>query len=806
MASDQPSKTLQRLPLSKNDGSNGSTANARFAHSGFSNAGMTSARFERPQKIDRVEELSVRRLFVLTALFLVVLVAMFMGKAGEEGSLRRTETALRVSQAASSCAREMSIASITGKSVRAVLSGCHPGGVSSVYYLSTGGDILALAGAADTINISSTVLGSLSLDKSKDTELALISGEARVSWRPLDAGGTVLVAAPASDIEQRTPAWVTYFLLLAATSLVVLSLVAALFRQNKSIEKAAQALTSLNEAKEGLSAGRASTWRFDPKTQTVEFAKSFLEPLGLGARDRKFTLREITALVHPNDLRVAVSIFSGEAKGAIDGVVRLRSPSGGWSRAYFRTSPEATRLKRSGVAMDLSGDASFSPGGAIAEMRLKDAIESIPEAFVLWDAQGRLAVWNARFASIFRFTAKTIRAGMSPRELAAAAEIGSELVLTYFAPNADVDEPTIELALPRNRWLSVSRRRTAEGGLVCVASNITEMKRRARAQLHKERELKETVADLEASRHELSDSIRKYEVEKHRAEDANRSKSEFLANMSHELRTPLNAINGFSEIMQSELYGPLGDPKYKEYVDDILSSGQHLLALIEDILDMSKIEAGKTSLDLERIDLERILDECGRLMVKRANDAGIKLTVSVSHAPAAFADARAAKQVTLNLLSNAVKFTPPGGEVSLTVEADLDCVTVIVSDTGVGIPRKDLPRLGAPFEMANNQPSNIRRGSGLGLALSSSLMELQGGLLAIASEEGNGASACASFPRRRNAQTRTPHFMRQSAYILSRTNVQAAERPSSAGFSGLPVSPGAGNVNTQPLVRPEAAE
>ncbi|MEO0398993.1 MAG: ATP-binding protein [Pseudomonadota bacterium] len=738
--------------------------------------------------LKRAEALSARRLMALAGLFMVALAAIFVGKTGEEADARRTETSLRVSQAAAGCARELSIASLTGKTVRTVLSGCHPGGVSTVYYLSTGGDILALAGASDEFEISSPVLGSLPLDRSVDMDLTLVSGEARASWRPLDAGGAILVAAPAGDIDRRSPVFLTYLLLFAATGLVVMSLMAAFIRQSRATNTAARAVVALNDSKEALASGRASAWRFDPQARSVSFSRSFLEPLGLGARDRRFSLREITALVHPRDLRTAISIFSGETAGAIDGVVRLRSPTGGWSRAYFRTSPDATRLKRSGVAIDLSGAKAFAPGAAIAQMRLKDAIESIPEAFVLWDAQGRLAVWNARFAAIFRLNAKTIRVGMSSKELSEAAQVGSEIVTNYFAPNAPINEQSIEISLPRDRWLAVSRRRTAEGGLVCVASNVTDVKRRARAQLRKERELKETVADLEASRRELSDSMRKYEVEKHRAEDANRSKSEFLANMSHELRTPLNAINGFSEIMQSELYGPLGDPKYKEYIDDILSSGQHLLALIEDILDMSKIEAGKIQLSPERVDLERVLNECARLMAKRANDAGVALNVSVAHAPTAFADARAAKQVALNLLSNAVKFTPHGGEVSLTVEADLDCVTVIVSDSGVGIPRGDLSRLGAPFETADNQPSNNKRGSGLGLALSSSLMELQGGLLAISSDEGAGTVACASFPRRRNAKARVPHFIRQSAHILSRPEklgARAAERS---------------------LVRPEAAE
>ncbi|MFN3960455.1 MAG: histidine kinase dimerization/phospho-acceptor domain-containing protein, partial [Parvularculaceae bacterium] len=417
-----------------------------------------------------------------------------------------------------------------------------------------------------------------------------------------------------------------------------------------------------------------------------------------------------------------------------------------------------------------------TPAAALAELRLKDAIESIPDAFVLWDAHGRLAAWNRRFAAIFRIDGKALSPGMSAADVTKAARAGAETIAQWFAPDAPIDEQSVEIDVGGDRWLRVARRRTAEGGLVCVASNVTDMKRQARAQKKKERELEATVSDLEASRRSLSETMRNYELEKRRAEEASRSKSEFLANMSHELRTPLNAINGFSEIMQSELYGPLGDAKYREYVNDILSSGQHLLELIDDILDMSRIEAGKLTLEPRRIELERILDECVRLVAKRASDAGVRLTASVGHAPAIFADPRAVKQVALNLLSNAIKFTGQGGEVTLTAEADLDGVTIIVADNGAGISKENLARLGQPFELIEDHLGKSLKGAGLGLALSKSLMEMQGGLLAIASQRGRGTVACASFPRRRDARVRLPQFIRAEAHVLTATPQSSEQR------------------------------
>ena len=724
----------------------------------------------------RVEALSPRRLALLTGFFILALAALLVTKLQEEVTARRVETELRVAQGVSNCANAMNVSIMTGSSVRKTLGDCHPKGSSAIYHLSTSGDVITPFGATDKVYLDAEIARSLPLDRSGQAVLDLSTVKAQAAWRPLDNGEALLVAAPAHDFYERTPIWFAYALILTAISLVTASLMGAFVRQSRAAAEAAGAVQSLHQANDALSAGRCCPWFYDGKTRTVMFSRTFLEPLGLGARDRLFSLREISALFHPDDLRDALAIFTGDTSGVTECIARLRDPSGAWSRVYLRTAPDATRFKRSGVAFDLAGAKSVSASAAIAEARLKDAIESIPEVFVLWDAQGRLAAWNRRFASIFRLETSTLSAGLTAADVAELAKVGGAIVTRYFGPDAALNEQSVEVSLKGDRWLHISRRRTAEGGLVCIASNVTDMKRRARAQKKKERVLQNAVTDLELSRKDLSETMHKYEVEKHRAEEASRSKSEFLANMSHELRTPLNAINGFSEIMQSELYGPLGDEKYKEYVDDILSSGQHLLELIEDILDMSKIEAGRIQLEPKRVELERILEESARLVAKRAKDADVTLTTSVAHAPAAWADARAVKQVALNLLSNAIKFTDPGGEVTLTAEADLDSVTIIVADSGAGIERTHLEKLGSPFELTESHTSKTREGSGLGLALSKSLMELHGGLLALASQPGKGTVACAAFPRRPNANVRLPQFIRDDAYLLTQIRSEEPAR------------------------------
>ncbi|MFZ5615989.1 MAG: ATP-binding protein [Pseudomonadota bacterium] len=726
------------------------------------------------------DALSPRRLMLLTGILVVAIAFLFVGKIEEEAAARRTETALRVERAAALCGASANVALMTGEPVRKSFGSCTPGGRAAVYHLSASGDVLAMAGSVKTAELEPADAQGLALGASGVAVVPLKTGKAFLAWRPLDNGEIALVAAPEGDIYARSPAWLFYILILSAVSIAIASLMAAFIRQSRAAALAAGAVDALQATTIALAAGRSGTWTFDAKERTVAISKTFLEAVGLGPRDRSFTLREITALVHAEDLRNALAVVTGDTSGVSEASVRLRQASGGWTRAYLRTAPDATRFNRSGVAFDLSGSKTAAPTAAIAEARLKDAIESIPEAFLLWDGQGRLAAANRRFTSIFRIDPKAMRPGLSAAELIALAPAGGDVIGRHFAPDSPLDEQSVEIELPKDRWLHISRRRTGEGGLVCIASNATDMKRRSRAQKKKERELEATVSDLKTSRRELSETMRNYELEKHRAEEASRSKSEFLANMSHELRTPLNAINGFSEIMQSELYGPLGDEKYREYVGDILSSGQHLLELIDDILDMSRIEAGKLQLEPRRVELERILDECARLVAKRAADAGVALTASVAHAPAVFADARAVKQVTLNLLSNAVKFTPAGGEVTLTAEADLDGVTIIVADNGAGISKENIVRLGAPFELVEDHFSKTRRGSGLGLALSKSLMELQGGILALASQPGRGTVACATFPRRREARVRLPQFIREEAHVLT-----AAQAPAPAASSHI---------------------
>ncbi|HXR94556.1 MAG TPA: PAS domain-containing sensor histidine kinase [Rhizomicrobium sp.] len=231
------------------------------------------------------------------------------------------------------------------------------------------------------------------------------------------------------------------------------------------------------------------------------------------------------------------------------------------------------------------------------------------------------------------------------------------------------------------------------------------------------------------------------------AMSASRAKSTFLANMSHELRTPLNAIIGFSELMTREIFGGLGDPRYQEYSKLIHDSGGHLLELINGVLDMSKIEAGKFELYQEAFDLEEVSLSALRFVKLAAERGGVSLTRNVApEASHIYADRRAIKQILVNLLSNGIKFTPRGGQVALDARVSEGGVEIVVRDTGIGIAQSDIEKLGNPFEQAETAATRTKEGTGLGLALVKSLAAMHGGEVMLESALGIGTTVTVLLP------------------------------------------------------------
>ena len=272
--------------------------------------------------------------------------------------------------------------------------------------------------------------------------------------------------------------------------------------------------------------------------------------------------------------------------------------------------------------------------------------------------------------------------------------------------------------------------------------------------LDSERELLAAVAELKQSRRsleeqaqQLADLAERYHEQKSCAEAANRAKSEFLANMSHELRTPLNAIIGFSQLMGSQTFGPLGSKKYGDYCAHILSSGEYLLRLVSDVLDMARLEAGRESLTYARFGAEQAVSRAVLDIAPTAREKGVAVRVNVGAEVTVEADPLAVERILTTLMRNAVKFAPEGGEVLIGAAMGAELIYFTVEDNGPGIAAENLVRLGRPFEQAGAVMINGMKGSGLGLAIANSLVELHGGTLRLQSRPDRGAAAMVSLPR-----------------------------------------------------------
>lgn len=487
-----------------------------------------------------------------------------------------------------------------------------------------------------------------------------------------------------------------------------------------------------------IEGARCGVWDWDLASDDVVLTDSFTQLIGRKGAET-LTGPELLLLLGQEDRPKVRAALRGAAQAQdVDLEVRAAGLPV-WLQLRGRLMPGGKRII--GVAIDITERKGAQARVAAAESRLRAALESMSESFVLWDARGRLVLWNRKFRDFFGFEDRDLKVGAAYETVDAAAGRAIK------AAHADSDDQEdYDLELNDGRWLHYSERRTADGGLVSVGADITAIKTQQAALKENDREMRRTVENLRRSQERVQELAANYEQEKIRAEEANRSKSEFLANMSHELRTPLNAINGFSEIMAGEMFGPLGHERYQDYVGDILSSGQHLLSLINDILDMSKIEAGKMQLQPEPLMPDEVIEQCVRIMRARAEEKQIKLTVDGDDLPQISADPRALKQVLLNLMSNAVKFTPEGGKVFVRGFHATDGVVLQVADTGIGISAEDLPRVGRPFEQIESQHSKKHQGSGLGLALSKSLVEMHGGSLRIDSKLGEGTTVSFTLP------------------------------------------------------------
>ncbi|WP_182085619.1 PAS domain-containing sensor histidine kinase [Aureimonas sp. ME7] len=546
--------------------------------------------------------------------------------------------------------------------------------------------------------------------------------------------------------------------LFCVTALVLLAILVAYFRQATRAGVADRLLNDQHHRVEtALSRGRCGLWDWDLARGLMFWSRSMYEMVGLEPRDGVLSFSEVSELLHPDDgsfFEFARQIASGSV-GNIERSFRMRHVEGQYiwlrARAEIVRNPD-NEIHLIGVAVDISENHLLAQMTDEANLRLQNAVENISETFVLWDADHRLVLCNTKYQEVFGLSDQDVRPGTPFAAVRAKARRPiEERKLT--SPSFVLGERASETLLADGRWLQVSERVTGDGSHVSIGTDVTQLKVHQERLSDSERRLMATINDLstarrdaEAKARQLADLNRNYMIEKERAESANQAKTTFLANMSHELRTPLNAIIGFSEIMREESFGPIGNGKYTEYAADIHQSGHYLLKLINDILDMSKIEAGRMALVQEVLDLPAILAEAIRIVEVPAASKSLDMRLEMPDALVLSGDRRATKQILLNLLANAVKFTSPGGEVRIRTRVRGAYAVITIVDNGIGIPRESLRNLGRPFEQVENELTRTHKGTGLGLAIARSLIELQGGSMSITSSPGRGTAVSFRLP------------------------------------------------------------
>ena len=443
------------------------------------------------------------------------------------------------------------------------------------------------------------------------------------------------------------------------------------------------------------------------------------------------------------------------------GPFEVARQDGRWIRVYEQRLPNDGTIL---IISDVTKSKRIEQALRESEERFRAVVDNSPAKIHIKDAAGRYILINPLAERLFGVTEAEAR-GKTTHEVFPRAKAES-----FAAHDKSVLE-TGEAMEQEEEWRREDGVRTfltvkfpilnfagEVTGVGAIGTDITDRKHAEERLRQSEETLQLRVAELEEAKRRLESQgadlmrlAKDLEAARDQAESANRAKSEFLAAMSHELRTPLNAIIGFSEVMKDETLGPVGSETYLEYVKGINESGQHLLALINDILDLSKVESGMDDLHEEDVDAPRLAQSVMRLVRQRAHEGGLELEESVPcDLPAFRADERKLKQMLVNLLTNAVKFTRPGGKVTLRAWCDANSgLAFQVADTGIGIATEDIPKAMSQFGQVDSALNRRYQGTGLGLPLTKALVESHGGTLDLQSEVGVGTTVTIGLPAAR---------------------------------------------------------
>jgi two-component system, cell cycle sensor histidine kinase PleC len=602
------------------------------------------------------------------------------------------------------------------------------------------------------------------LDTHRPSRVQLADGRtvSIVAHQPEGFAGSLIAMQPIED-ELRT--WRQHIgvigAILACFGAVTIAFTLVYYAQRQRTMTAGRDVWSQFEV--ALDHGRCGLWEWSLSANALVWSDSMFRMLGLSHRNH-LSRAEILSRLHEEDADLFERIEQGARLGhcEFDYLFRMVNETGDWVWLRMRAVIDATFQTASprllGIVMDVTRERAFEEESHRTDARLRDAIDSISEAFVLWDENNRLVMCNSKYQTFHSLDPGMIRRGVAYKTLMAKAHEPRILIEIDRGSEPESGARSYEAQFQDGRWLLISERHTKDGGYVSVGTDITARKLQEERLVENERQLRMTVTDLGNSREafrrqagQLAELADRYLEQKAAAIGANRAKAEFLANMNHEIRTPLNHIIGFSEIIETEVFGCCGSPRYVEYARDIRESGISLLALISDILDMARIEAGRVSLDRAPTALGALLETATRDVIPAAEAKGITLDIEPDPADKAsqrliHVDAAAISQALTHLLRNGIRLSPAGGKVSIRARMNGDHVNIFVADRGYTLSAGDLGKMVDPFGHIDGMLQDGCKGSGLGVSIARSLIELHGGTMRLRSSAQIGSLVMIHLP------------------------------------------------------------
>lgn len=732
---------------------------------------------------------------VVIFLFIVAFGAILRLSASRETTLAASENALHV--AGELLAMKMWAVQTQGDNRTPVLSHI-PAEMQAqgrrFFVLGENGRIVLASGRGEEVGLSADVLFaepfSLSqfLEKRAGQQMRLAGGGmTSLAVFPLPAPYSALLAM--HPVEDELITWYQDASILAALLMccgaVALAFTLAFCAQRASMRQLGDQATFMQaQFESALNRGNCGLWECNMADGAITFSQSMFRLLGLCQQGGTIQPDMITALLNEEDQSPLelINAACNQGRREFDHLFRMRHSNASWVWLRMRAVRVEAHCNRPAalvcIVMDVTEERNAELESHRADARLRDAIESISEAFVLWDENGRLVMCNSKYRIFHDIPALEAQRGADYTHHMARARKPVTIIEIDRGREGTSGNRSYEARFADGRWLLMSERNTKHGGHVIVGTDITTRKKQEEQLLENERKLRMTITDLGASREvlrqqamQLTELADLYQEQKIAAISASRLKAEFLANMNHEIRTPLNHITGFAEMIEQEICGKVGSERYIEYARDIRLSGESLLAIISDILDMARIEAGRVSIQRDAHMIGAILDDATLQIAGDAQAKGITLNISPKlddpNAQRMMQVDRAfIGQALAHLLRNAIRFSPVGGTISMRVSRIGEHMNIFIANSGCALSASDISAMDCPFGHVDGMLNNGCKGSGLGIAIARALVELHGGTMRMRVRPGHGSITMVHLPVAMEAvQLRLP-MMDMARHIL----------------------------------------